>query len=115
MSKKKRKPVQRRKPAVSGWSITWQGKTWTDADLTGQHLAQLALLSGDDRFERLVIKEDEIRAYPSLGFMRLLNMLSALVSVDVANEYDDADEVAAALKEIQQASAEDIIGAVTFR
>lgn len=101
---------------INGWSLKWQGKSYSDADLTGQHLAALALISGDDRFEQLLVSEDEIRNYPALGYMRLMMLLGAFVTVDVANEYDgDEAEVAAALEEIQKASADDILGAVTFR
>lgn len=97
------------------WRITWQGKSWTDADLTGQHLAALALISGDDRFEGLRIEADEIKAYPALGHQRLMNLLGALVVVDTADTFgDDQDELAAALDEIRQASADDILGCVEF-
>jgi hypothetical protein len=104
------------KPKVNGWSLTWQAKTYSDADLTGQHLAALALISGDDRFEQLAVTPDEIKVYPAQGYMRLMNLLGAFVTVDTANEYDgDEAEVAAALDEIRQASAEDILSAVMFR
>lgn len=97
------------------WRITWQGKSWTDADLTGQHLAALALISGDDRFESLQVSEDEIRAYPALGHQRLMNMLGALVAVDIAEAFNgDADELAAALAEISEAKADVILGCVEF-
>lgn len=98
------------------WRITWQGKSWTDADLTGQHLAALALISGDDRFETLQVSEDEIRAYPALGHQRLMNLLGALVVVDTADTFgDDRDELAAALAEISEAKADEILGCVSFR
>ena len=116
MSKKKKKLNYPRKATVAGWSLTWQGKTYADADLTGQHLAALALISGDDRFEQLAVTPQELSVYPALGYMRLMNLLGAFVTVDVANEYDgDEAEVASALEEIQKASADDILGSVTFR
>lgn len=97
------------------WRITWQGKTWTDEDLTGRHLATLALITGDDRFEDLRVDEDEIRAYPLLGHQRLMCLLSALVAVDTAETFDgDESEVAAALEEIAKAKADDILGCVEF-
>lgn len=100
------------------WTIEWHGHTWNDADLTGQHLATLALISGDDRFEDLSITEAEVRAYPSLGYMRLINMLSAFVVVEATNGITDPDEAhdaaLRALEQVQQASAADILAAVTF-
>lgn len=102
---------------MSAWRITWDGKSWTDDDLTGQHLATLALISGDDRFEDLAITEDEVRTYPGQGYMRLLNMLSALVAVDVAGELpiiEAQEAVVEALGRIHAASADDILGCVAF-
>lgn len=103
---------------ATDWTIRWRGSEWTDADLTGQHLATLALISGDDRFEDLSITEAEVRAYPSEGYMRLMNMLCALVAVDVSDDTDNPDvaqqRITEALSVIQQASAEEIIGCVSF-
>lgn len=103
---------------ATDWTIRWRGSEWTDADLTGQHLATLALISGDDRFEDLSIPESELRAYPSLGYMRLMNLLCALVAVEACDGIDDPDvaqeAVARALSVIQSASADEILGAVSF-
>lgn len=103
---------------ATDWTIRWRGCLWTDADLTGQHLATLALISGDDRFDDLSITEAEVRAYPSLGYMRLMNLLCALMAVEACDGIDDPDEaqqaIVEALAEIQAASAEEIIGAVSF-
>lgn len=97
------------------WRITWQGRSWTDLDLTGQHLATLALISGDDRFKDLDISEAEIRVYPALGHQRLMNMIAALSVVATSETFgDDTDEIAAALEEVQKAPAVDIFGAVEF-
>ena len=103
---------------MSAWAIEWRGTTWTDDDLTGQHLATLALISGDDRFESLDITEDEVRVYPSDGYMRLMFMVSAFATVEACNGIDDPDEAQVAttraLAEIQAASADEILGCIKF-
>lgn len=103
---------------MTGWTISWRGRSWTDRDLTGQHLATLAILSGDDRFADLSITEAEIVEYPRLGYMRLMNLLGALVSVAVTDGIDDPSEAQDAmtksLTEIQSASADEILGSVSF-
>lgn len=99
------------------WTITWGDTSWTDDDLTGQHLATLALISGDDRFEDLSITADEIAVYPGEGFMRLMNLIAALVAVEVSGDLDDdaaQAAVAVALAEIRDASADTILGSVRF-
>lgn len=103
---------------MAQWRITWGDRSWTEDDLTGQHLATLSLISGDDRFENLLITEDEVRSYPTEGYMRLMFMLATLLAVDAANELNDADEatgaVATSLQTVQQASADEILGALSF-
>ena len=97
------------------WKLTWQGDTWTEEDLTVQVIAQLALISGDDRFEQLLVTEDEMAAYPALGYMRLVNLLSAFVSVVTMDRFDgDQDELTAALQEIQASKAEDVLASLSF-
>jgi len=103
---------------MSTWQIEWRGRTWTDDDLTGQHLATLALISGDDRFESLQLTPDEVVAYPTEGYMRLMFMVSALAAVDACNSLDDDDEAQAAtvrtLAAVQAATADEIIGCIKF-
>lgn len=100
------------------WTISWEGRTWTDDDLTGQHLGTLAIISGDDRFQSLQIDEPTMREYPKEGYMRLMNMLATLIAVDaVTDDMDDtraAEALAQALKSVQQAKADDILDAVRF-
>lgn len=100
-----------------GWTIAWRGNSWTDSDLTGQHLATLALISGDDRFESLDISEGDVRSYPSEGYMRLMHMLSAFVAVDASEGLEAlaaGEALTQAFTEIQAAPAEEIIGSVSF-
>jgi hypothetical protein len=105
---------------MSGWTITWRGNTWTDDDLTGIHLAQLAIISGDDRFESLSITEDDIRSYPSDGYMRLMFMLSTFVvtaaceGLDHSNVDEATDRTALALRTVQTATADEVLGCITF-
>ena len=103
---------------MSSWTITWGDQSWTDDDLTGQHLATLALISGDDRFESLSLTADEVVEYPSEGYMRLMFMLSAFVTVHVCNGLDDDDEAqeatTLALTDVQSSSADSILASIRF-
>lgn len=107
------------KPVDWTWKITWRGKSWTDADLTGQHLAVLVMMSGSDEWGQLSIPEALAKAKAEVldGFMRLFYMLAAFVVVDRVP--DDTPEAEAhemtvrALDEIRKASAEEIIGAIS--
>lgn len=98
-------------PRPGGWRIEWRGKSWTDADVTGQVLSTLAILSGTDDFNQLDID-------PRHGHQRLMQMLMALVTVDRAEGLDDVDAVtgllAESLSEVAKASADEILGALSF-
>lgn len=98
-------------PAVSpGWSIEWRGRRWHESELTGQHLANMAILLGRDDFDMLDL-------HPGAGFQRLMNMIAVFVAVDAAGdaEPDEVQEkMAMAIAEIAEASAEEILGAVRF-
>lgn len=98
-------------PRPGGWAIRWRGSRWTDADVTGQHLATLALLSGTDDFDSLDID-------PRHGHQRLMSMLMALVCVQRAQGCIDVEDVtntlAVALDEVSKASADEILGALVL-
>lgn len=113
----KRAPAKKAK-TVAGWTITWRGQSWTDDDLTGLHLATLALISGDDRFEDLTITPEEVALYPALGFMRAFNLLRTFVLVAALDgtDGDEANEIdGRVLDELKAATADELIGAFAFR
>ena len=95
------------------WRITWRGDTWNESDLTGQHLAVLALIAGRDDFDMLEMT-------PTNGHQRLMMMITACVVVSHSAGADpkDADEVAAmvaeSVDEVSKASVDEILGALTF-
>lgn len=95
--------------AAAGWALFWRGRAFSESDLTGQHLAFLALLTGSDEYEALDIN-------PLAGHQRLMQMLTAFVCVERTAGLDDpakaGDEMAAAIKEIAEASADEILGAL---
>ena len=103
------------------WRISWRGRSWTDNDLTGQHLAVLSILRTDDDWRALDIPGAfaEAKASVADGYMRLVNMLIALISVDRAPEgTDDAQAAKAtteAIAEVTRAAASEIVGAISFR
>ena len=79
-------------PRPGEWSIQWRGNTYGEADVTGQHLAVLALIAGSDDFESLDID-------PRHGD---------------ADEDDIAGQVAHAVAEVSAASVDEILGALRF-
>lgn len=102
---------------VNGWTIRWQGHTWTDQDVTVEHLATLAIISGDDSFGSLELTPDVIKDYPGEGYMRLVFMLSALAGVAACEGLDGDEaqgELTIALADIQRASADSVLAAITF-
>lgn len=73
------------------WRITWRGKSWTDADVTGAHMAAIVGVTGDKTWAGLD---------PWRGPEALMGYLIALTG--------RADEVMAA-------KAEEIVGALTAK
>ncbi len=97
-------------PKPGAWTLRWRGRTFSEADLTGQHLSTLALLSGSDDFENLDVD-------PRSGHQRLMQMLMAVVCVDRVTGIDPeavGAVLAVAIDEIAQAPAEEILGALVF-
>lgn len=116
MAKKKHKTTKP-KPPLRPWRITWRGSSWTEDDLTGQHLATLAIIAGDDAFDLLRLTPVEAREYPRRGFMRLMYMVSALAVTEATDGLDDEDAqrvLVETLSEIQKAPAEEIVAALSF-
>lgn len=71
------------------WTITWGDKSWSEDDVTGQHLALVVLtMGGDDDW-------DAVR--PTSGPIRLMAWIAALVSVDSGRDLVEVQgEVSAA-------------------
>lgn len=93
----------------SGWAIFWRGRVFSEADLTGQHLATLALLTGTDDYEALDID-------PRNGHQRLMQMIAAFLCVDDTSGLSDpataGDAISKAISEVSKASADEILGAL---
>lgn len=100
-------------PAPGGWSIEWRGRTFHESELTGQHLATLALLTGSDDFAALDVD-------PRHGHQRLMSVLMAFLTVAAAREVgpEDGDVlagvIAQAIDEVSSASVDELLGALTF-
>jgi hypothetical protein len=112
-------------PRPGGWRIVWRGRTWADTDLRGKHLATLALLTGgEDSWTSLDLSAppDDTPACgwadlvevndPRRGFVRLMNVLLAFLTVDY--EQGDGAGSARAVAEVAEASAEEIVGSLRF-
>ena len=95
------------------WRITWRGQSWAESDLTGQHLAVLALITGRDDYDMLEIS-------PVNGHQRLMMLIAACVTVDrtMGADPESPDEIATtvaeSVDEVSKASVDEILGALTF-
>lgn len=104
-------------PNLPAWTIRWHGHAWSDADLTVEHLAALAVISGDDSFGSLMLDPVVVRDYPGEGYMRLVFMLSALAVVEACRGLEGEEAQARStfvLGEIQKASADLVLGCISF-
>lgn len=95
------------------WVLAWRGKKFAESDLTGQHLSVISLISGSDDFASLDVD-------PRHGHQRLMMVLAAFIAVDATASLGDVDEatvaglVAEAVESVSAASAEEILGSLTF-
>lgn len=99
------------------WRITWRGQSWTDNDLTVQHLGVLALLSGGDEWTDLDLEAalEQARLEVVDGYQRLVNMVCAFVIVDQVPDGlpEDAahQRTVIAMNGVRKAPAVEMIGA----
>lgn len=105
------------RPPSPGWSIHWRGRVWHESDLTVQHLAVMALLTGDDDFASLDLAAPEDHPAwerfkhahaPWRGYMRLFFTLVAFLAVE--REKGDGAALAEIVHELQSATAEELLG-----
>lgn len=105
------------RPAAPGWSIHWRGRVWHESDLTVQHLAVIALLTGDDDFATLDLTDPEdhpawerfrLTHAPWRGYMRLFFTLVAFLAVE--RERGDGAALAGIVRELQSATADELLG-----
>lgn len=98
-------------PRPGAWSLHWRGRTFHESQVTGQHLATLALLTGSDDFEALDID-------PRHGHQRLMQMLMAFLTVEAAGDVADGDElagvIATTIDEVARASVDELLGALVY-
>lgn len=98
-------------PRPGAWSLHWRGRTFRESQLTGQHLATLALLTGSDDFAALDVD-------PRHGHQRLMQMLMAFRTVEESAGVEDEDAlaavVAATISEVSTASVDEILGSLRY-
>ena len=112
-------------PRKKTWTITWNGKTYSEADITGGHFAILVMLTGRDDISMLDLDPlvyDESGAVSDVHGMVLMMLIQMFLSADLAEAADtgtgeDVDEVtrvvatciAQAVNEVRSASMADVI------
>ena len=112
-------------PRKKTWTITWNGKTYSEADITGGHFAILVMLTGRDDIAMLDLDPlvyDESGAVSDVHGMTLMMLIQMFLTADLAEAADtgtgeDVDEVtrvvaaciAQAVNEVRSASMADVI------
>jgi hypothetical protein len=101
-------------PQPTTWTIVWRGLTCGEADIVGQHLSVLSLISGTDDFAALDID-------PRGGHQRLMMMIATIVAVNEVGSLEDVTDdeavagvVATAIASVSAAPAEEILGSLRF-
>lgn len=95
-------------PKRAGWRIGWRGRSWTDADIRGEHLAFVALMTGDDSWRMLEVAE----VHPEAGPVRLMCLIAALVAVDDA--VSDEEQLAAIIRDVRATPVAELLGALSI-
>jgi hypothetical protein len=90
-----------------GWRIGWRGRVWTDADIRGEHLAFVALLTGDDSWRMLDVAD----VRPEVGPVRLMCLIAALVAVDDA--VSDETELAEIIVRVRATPVAELLDALS--
>ena len=98
-------------PRPGAWSLHWRGRVFREADLTGQHLSTLALLSGSDDYSALDLD-------PRNGHQRLMQMLMAFLTVEASAKTSDPDDlsrvIASMIDVVAQAPVDELLGALRY-
>jgi hypothetical protein len=94
---------------TDAWSLTWQGRTWTNRDLTGEHAAAVGEMLGMsptwDWF-------DMTELHPALGPLQVMALIAAFVVVD-----DGVQGTAARIRvldAIKGATVDDLLEAINL-
>lgn len=95
-------------PAPRRWVITWEGQRFTEQDVTGEHLAYIALLTGVDSWEHIALDELD----PSIGPLRLMWLITAFVAV--RDEIIDSEPLGELIQSTRALSAEQLLDCLTF-
>lgn len=99
--------IDRRLPEPGSWRITWRGRVWHESDITGEHLALIALITGEDDWRALDLAEID----PKRGPYRLMLMITALVAV--ADRADDERKLARIIRDVREATVAELLDALT--
>lgn len=97
--------------AAAKWSLTWKGRTFHQDDLTGEHLAFLALLTGWDGWHHAT-PDDIADMNPATGPVRTMNLLAAFVCV--ADALEEPEQIAAVIQDIRATSVSDLLDSIRF-
>lgn len=91
------------------WRIDWRGRSWNSNELTGQHAAVIAeLLDTPPSWEWM----HPALMHPGYGPLQTMSLIAAFVVID--DEVVGKSARAAVLKAVQEATADELLAAVTI-
>jgi hypothetical protein len=94
---------------TEAWTLTWNDKTWTDHDLTGEHAAAVGEMLGvSPTWDWFDLSE----LHPAMGPLQVMALLAAFVVVDEGVKGTAAR--VAVLDMIKRASVDDLLEALTL-
>lgn len=88
------------------WEIHHEGKIWRETDIRGEHLAFIALMNGEDSWKMLDLETTD----PTVGPVRMMLMLTALLAVD--RGVHEPDELAKVMVEVRRLTAEQLLASL---
>lgn len=97
-------------PPTGRWRIEWGGRSWSEDDLTGAHLAFVALLNGVDDWQAL----DVANLNPAIGPVRLMNLLAAFIAVEAGEAMDDPVALTQVIRAVGEIPAAALLAALRF-
>ena len=102
-------PATRSANAPGDWVIRWGDHSLSESEVTGEHLALLVLLNGEDTWADCDLS-DIATADPTIGPARLISWITVMVAV--AEQLEDFDELSQLIAGVRAASATDIISSL---
>lgn len=102
-------PETRAVHAPGDWFIVWGEHSLSESEVTGEHLALLVILNGEDTWADCDLSTLAM-ADPAIGPARLMSWIIAMVAV--AEQAEDFDQLAMLIAEVRASNADMILASL---